>query len=302
MLLNEELTRVTAHIIDELLLRGFHRLPAQLKWRLSDKVLRQIRAHGRQLAPRVVRCRAGFRLLVDPVDWIGSHIGLRREFEPGLTRLVQRLVRSGDHFVDVGANIGYFSLLAARIVGDTGHVSSFEASPITRNALIRNMYLNGIAHRVSIHETAVWHADAELTFHQGPLENAGLSSLGDNSRGAGSFKVHAATLDSSLAHKERPVSFVKLDVEGAEYNALLGMNEVITRCRPIIALELSPGFLQHFGYTSANVLDLLTKEHRYAAYDYDATGRLCEADIRRLRVEAEQQNNLVLFPSERRVD
>ena len=49
--------------------------------------------------------------------------------------------------------------------------------------------------------------------------------------------------------------------------------------RPIIALEFSPEFLRRFGYTSADVLDLLTKEHRYVAYEYDATGRLCEADI-----------------------
>ncbi len=285
--------------VDELLLRGFHYLPAQLTWRLHDRALNRIRDHGKQLAPRAVRCRGGFRLLVDPADWIGSHIALRREFEPGLTRLVQRFLRPGGHFVDVGANIGYFSLLAACVVGDAGQVSSFEASPVIRQTLMRNICLNGVAHRISVHEAAAWDTDAELTFHQGPLENAGLSGLGENSRTIASFTVHATTLDSSLAHTERPVSFVKLDVEGAEYNALLGMNEVITQCRPIIALELSPAFLRRFDYTSADVLHLLTKEHRYVVYCYDARGRLCEADIRGLCVEAEQQNNLVFFPSEK---
>jgi FkbM family methyltransferase len=288
--------------VDELLLRGFHYLPAQVTWRLHDRALSRIRAHGKQLAPRAVRCRGGFRLLVDPADWIGSHIALRREFEPGLTRLVQRFLRPGGHFVDVGANIGYFSLLAACVVGNAGQVSSFEASPIITHTLMRNIFLNGMAHRVSVHEAAVWHADAELTFHQGPLENAGLSNLGDNSRATASFKVHATTLDSALEHTERPVNFVKLDVEGAEYNALLGMNQVITRFRPIIALELSPAFLRRFGCISADVLDLLTKEHRYVVYCYDAKGRLCEADIRGLCVEAEQQNNLVFSPSEKRLE
>ena len=92
---------------------------------------------------------------------------------------------------------------------------------------------------------------------------------------------------------------MKLDVEGAEFNALLGMKAIIMQWRPVIALELSPKFLQGFGHTSVDVLDLLTREHRYVAYEYDAAGRLFEADIRALRVEAEQQNNLVFFPSEK---
>ena len=160
--------------IDELLFVAFHRLPRWLKWRLNDRVLDRSRSHGKQLAPRVVRCHGGFRLLVDPADWIGSPIALRREFEPGLTRLVRRFLKPGGHFVDVGANIGYFSLLASRVLGDSGQVSSFEASPIIRHALMRTIYLNEIAHRVSVYEAAVWHTDAELTFHQGPLENSGL--------------------------------------------------------------------------------------------------------------------------------
>ena len=67
---------------------------------------------------------------------------------------MQRFLKPGDHFIDVGANIGYFSLLAAAVVGSAGRVSAFEASPITRQALVRNIALNGLQDHVTVHETA----------------------------------------------------------------------------------------------------------------------------------------------------
>lgn len=287
---------ILAFVIDELAMRGFHLLPAQLTWRLHDRALQHIRARGVRLAPRVVRCRAGFRLLVDPADWIGSHIAVRREFEAGLSRIIERYVGSGDHFVDVGANIGYFSLLAAGRVGDSGCVSAFEASPITRHALLRNVRLNAVAHRVAVLGVAAWDGESELTLHQGPWENAGLSTLGSDERSIESFTVRAVALDDCLPFHERPVRFVKIDVEGAEYHVLLGMRRIVDACRPMIALELSPRFLARLGHTATEVLDLLTVDFGYTAYEYDEKGRLFRADVAALRAEPDQQNNLVLLP------
>lgn len=286
-------------VIDELAMRGFRLLPAALKWRWHDRALDHIRARGMQLAPRVVRCRAGFRLLVDPADWIGSHLALRREFEPGLSRLVQRMVKAGDHFVDAGANIGYFSLLAASRVGSTGHVTAFEASPVARHALIRNIHLNDLGARVTVNGSAVWHTDAELTFHQGPVDNAGLSGLLETDRSVDSFVVAATRIDASVKMHEREVSFVKLDVEGAEYNALLGMAGILDAGRPIIALELSPKLLAQFGYAPADVLQFLVVDRDYVVHDYDAYGRLHKADIDLLARDHGQQSNLLFLPREK---
>jgi len=285
-------------MIDELLLRCFHRLPAWLAWRFGDRVLQRIRAHDGGMAPRAVRCRGGFRLVVDPADWIGSHIAVRREFEAGLSRIVERYVGPGDHFVDVGANIGYFSLLAAGLVGDAGRVSAFEASPVTRHALLRNVRLNGIADRVVVFGAAAWDGDSELTLHQGPVENAGLSTLGGDARSIDSFTVRAVALDDCLPFHDHPVRFVKIDVEGAEYHVLLGMRRIIDACRPVIALELSPRFLARLDHTSAEVLDLLSVDLGYSAYDYDDKGALSPANVAALRSEQDQQNNLVLLPPE----
>lgn len=288
-----------SNAIDELLLHGFHRLPSPLVWRLNDWALRRVRAHGRQLVPRVVRCRGDFRLLVDPADWIGSHIALRREFEPGLGCIIKRFLKPGDHFLDVGANIGYFSLLAAGIVGASGYVSAIEASPITRQSLFRNLQFNRLDARIRIHDLAVWDSETELTFHQGPLENSGLSGLAESHRSVASFKVRAGTLDSAVPFRQRPVSFAKLDVEGAEYHALMGMKEIIAQRRPVIALELSPAFLGRFGHSPRDVLDFLVREHEYACYGYDSRGELRAADLAALCDEKGEQENLLFMPGER---
>lgn len=285
-----------ANAIDEMLLHGFHRLPSVISWRMHDRVLRRIRNHGIRLPPRVVRCRDGFRLLVDPADWIGSHVALKREFEPGLTRIVQRFLNRGDHFVDVGANIGYFSLLAAGVTGSTGWVSAFEASPITRQALARNIALNGLQERIVVEGAAAWDAVAELIFHQGPVDNSGLSSLAAMPRTIASFNVIAAPLDDLVPFRQKSVHFVKLDVEGAEYNVLAGMRKIIHACRPIIALELSPRLLQGFGHNSEALLRLVTRDFGYEVHWYDSRGQLSPADTDALAGEHDAQENLLLLP------
>jgi hypothetical protein len=105
--------------------RSFRWLPG--RWRL----VRLLKSRGDEIArlgPRVVRIWAGQRVRVDPADFVSRHILIAGDYEAATTDLFRKLLRPGDSAIDAGANIGYFSLVASRLVGPTGRVYAFDAS------------------------------------------------------------------------------------------------------------------------------------------------------------------------------
>src|SRR5882757_4827335 len=91
---------------------------------------------------RIVRARFGARFAVDTQDLIQRYIYMFGVWEPHMTRWLQSRLRPGDTFVDVGANIGYYSILASRLVGDEGRVVALEASPAFHQQLLKQVRLN----------------------------------------------------------------------------------------------------------------------------------------------------------------
>jgi FkbM family methyltransferase len=276
----------------------FPALPSSLQWRLGRTILNNVRRHGESLSPRVVRCKDGFKMMIDPIDFLGSHVALYREYEPGLSIIVRSLLQRGDHFVDIGANIGYFTLLAASQVCKEGHVSSFEASPIICKELRRNVSLNGFSDRVAIYQNAAYSEEKELTFYQGPSEHCGISSLRYLPNSAYTFRVSAVILDELISYKKFPIKFIKIDVEGAEYDVLVGISKILDFCCPFVALELTDGFLRKFGHSSEKVINLLYRKHKYFLYRYNHKGILEKFDIKNGTENQKFQLNLFFAPRE----
>jgi len=109
-------------------------------------------------------------------DWIPQDIFLTGEFEPDTSVVVRKLLRKGDVVVDVGANIGYYSLLFSRCVGTDGHVYSFEPVPQLASALRKNADLNQFE-QITLSNLALSDHNGEARFYVGPEDNSGLSSL-----------------------------------------------------------------------------------------------------------------------------
>jgi FkbM family methyltransferase len=164
-------------------------------------------------------------------------------YEPGATRLVLDSLGPGDVFVDVGANSGYFTVLAALRVGAAGRVFAFEPNPATRRQLEHHVRINGVAGRVSIVDVALAGADAEdgRLYVSRWTDNDGIASLTPApetvARGGlhpdHSIAVRVRSFDSWLRSAALArIDLMKIDVEGAEAQVLAGMTDAFSRIPP----------------------------------------------------------------------
>jgi FkbM family methyltransferase len=151
------------------------------------------------------------------------------KFMPNFLKLQRKEV-----FVDVGANIGKYTLPMARIVGDEGIVVAIEPSLLNYRTLRRNIESNGIKNVIAIN-VAAW--DKECTLRLFTAKWAGRSSI-KKDRGQGWTEVKARRMDNVLRELSlRRVDWIKIDVEGSECEALLGLQETINSYQPDIVLE-----------------------------------------------------------------
>lgn len=173
-------------------------------------------------------------------------------------KVICRNLDPGDTFVDVGANIGYYTLLAARRVGETGKVFAVEASPEVLLRLRENIEANKLTN-VSIVPYAVGERDGECEIYIPESQTHGVASLRDQGYGPTHVaKIEMRCLDDLLDQASR-IDFVKIDIEGAELGALKGMARIITNHRPLILVEIVPKFLQNFGHSSVELVDFVLR-------------------------------------------
>jgi FkbM family methyltransferase len=152
--------------------------------------------------------------------------------------LLAAVLRQGDVFLDIGANVGFFTVIAARLVGVSGSVVAFEPVPSNAALIRRNARINGFWN-VAVHEAAASSTagKAELILAEF-AGGASLASVGSPPDASGRMEVRTITVDGLIAAGLIPApSLVKIDVEGAEHEVLLGMRETLKRCRPNLLLE-----------------------------------------------------------------
>ncbi len=191
------------------------------------------------------RTRFGATVMCRLPDLIATYVWVfGGEWEPDLTRFIVNRLRDGDVFIDVGANVGYYSLLAARSVGVNGNVVAVEASPVMFDQLRRNTGADRLGDRVRlVNKAAAAKSGGKLTVFSGPRHNTGMSTT-LSTRGLDvEATIEALRLDQIFTCEEAAsIRIVKIDVEGAEPDVLAGMSNLIgvLRSDAEIVVELSP--------------------------------------------------------------
>ena len=156
--------------------------------------------------------------------------------EPLVQEALRRLLRPGDVVYDIGANVGFFTVLAARLVGSGGAVVAFEPLPSTAEALRRNAALNGFAH-VTVVARAVGRAAgaAKLALR----EESTWARLAAPGETGPTVEVEMVAIDDLVGSGAiRPPALVKIDVEGAELEVIAGMRRTIAAHHPTILCEM----------------------------------------------------------------
>ena len=167
-------------------------------------------------------------------------------YEPGTTHLVERLLEPGMVVVDVGAHVGYYTLLAAKQVGPKGKVYAFEPESANYALLEENIGLNGYQNIVTI-KSAVSSRSGSSTLYLTALDNGRHSTYHHDLPENGSEVVKATTLDAFLEGEEWPrVDLVKMDVEGAEEDVFQGMERLLRESEDLkIVMEFNPRLLEN---------------------------------------------------------
>jgi FkbM family methyltransferase len=241
----------------ELLALSLRRIRWQgVRWRLIPFALRLAQASLPQEEVRDVTTRSGFRMRVRLGDWLGRHVFVRGEYEPETAKVIDALLRPGDSFADVGANAGYFTLLASRRVGRRGRVIAFEPVPVTREELLTNVRLNR-ACNITVFDRALSNASGQATFSIGPTDHRGTSSFRPLTDESALITVETARLDDLLP-AEQKVHVIKIDVEGAEQMALEGMRDRLGRDTPDLIIEITDQYLRSLGNSAVALCELLS--------------------------------------------
>jgi len=210
----------------------------------------------------------GVTILVDPASVFGARILEEGAYEPEVVRTLNTILREGDVFVDLGANEGFFSMIAARIVGPKGRVFAIEPQVRLWPVIIQNIVLND-ATNVTLVPFAVSDSPGEAEIVVTPASNSGAASLVANSSMLSRFrprqKVAIRSLDElSRSYGFERVSLMKVDIEGFELNALRSAESLLKsrRIRNII-LEIHPAHLAALGQSPEDVVRLL-EQHGYS--------------------------------------
>ena len=208
----------------------------------------------------------GFSVYVDEDDIaVGRHVATGG-YEPDVTALFRRMLEPGMSVIDIGANIGYFAMLAASLVGPSGHVLAVEPNPRNARMLEASRKANGFAN-MTLCQAAAGEATGVLALHA-VYSNGMTAAVSDDVDHLLAAETVACLRVDRLVEPGRKVDFIKIDVEGAEYTALIGCTRIIEADRPVIVSEFSPeliagisgisgpGYLRWlaaFGYTIAVV-------------------------------------------------
>ena len=180
------------------------------------------------------------------------------QYEEETTQLFERLVRPGMTIFDIGAHVGYYSLLAAKLAGPTGRVHSFEPDPDNYSLLTKNVEENAYTTITAINQGAAADSGVRELFISG-LDNGRHSIYRQDLPQKGSVPISTTTVDEYWISQGSPtVDLVKMDVEGAELDVFKGMEALLDGCRDIkLIVELNPALLKSAQVEPAELLNLI---------------------------------------------
>jgi FkbM family methyltransferase len=213
------------------------------------------------------KTRFGFEMSGSTEDMIQRYIYVFGVWEPHLTSWVQSRLKPGDTFIDVGANIGYFTLLAASCVGQDGWTVGIEASPSIFGLLKENLGRNKFDDRVRAVNMAASDRDGTLTVYSGHFGNVGTTTMVPSDELQIETTISAKPLSEILTEREiAGARLIKIDVEGLEGPVVRGFLPVLEQCRQDVEIILEVnGQPTPEGETTADTVGQLTERgfHTY---------------------------------------
>ncbi len=189
-----------------------------------------------------------------------------------MTEVIKSIITRGMVCLDIGAMIGYFTLIMARLVGEEGKIFAFEPSPHNFDLLVKNIAINGYDNITAVPKAVSnKNEKTELFLDRINLGSHSLVTPGENTHTLGKdiIEVEAQTLDSLFRDYNGKIDFVKIDAGGAETAVLEGMETIINQNKDLMIItQFQPGPLATFGSSSEEFQNRLI-QYGFKLYDID---------------------------------
>lgn len=207
----------------------------------------------------------GHKLFLDKFDSL--NLFMRGSFEEFETEIVKKIIKKGDIVLDVGANIGYYTLIFAKLVGKNGKVFSFEPDPTNFDLLTKNVKINGYENVILVRKALSYKTGKTNLFLSNT--NAGDHMIVDTKENRDTVEIEMTTGDDYFRDFSEQLNFIKMDVQGAEIDALRGMSSLLQKINDIkIMIEFAPKWLKNFGYDPLKLLNYL-REYDFKLFEID---------------------------------
>ena len=225
-------------------------------------------------------------------DNVSTALYLNGCFEPDDTKGFIESLNEGDTFIDIGAHIGYYSMVASRLVGDSGKIICFEPTPSTYSLLVKN-----IQHKKNIkaENLAVYSIQTNMEFNDYGLKYMVFNSfqkarLKDIDLVANHINVQTTTLDNYCRLNNINPAFIKIDAESVELDILQGAVDTIKKFKPKFLIEV--GDFEHIDAGSSKKIISFLTEFNYDVFEYNGVSFI-KHDILKTAYPA---MNLYFFP------
>ena len=184
---------------------------------------------------------------------------LGHDYEHDTIKVWLSLLEKGHVVWDIGSNIGLYTILTSRAVSPGGQVVAFEPSPYSYKTTLKHIEINGLEDVASVRRHAISMDDGSVLEFGISEDNSADPTNRLHRPGGKMIEVPVESLDGIMTRSEREVDFVKIDIEGAEMDALAGAEKLMTsdEWRPVILLAVHPMFLPEFGYETSQIADLV---------------------------------------------
>jgi FkbM family methyltransferase len=217
----------------------------------------------------------GHKMFLDSRDILG--LSTEGTYEPFETEIVKREIKKSDVALDIGANIGYYTLLFARLVGEEGKVFAFEPDPYNFSLLQKNVEINGYKN-VELIPKAVSNETGKSRLYFKNKDHV-QNMIFDNHTSLPSAEIETTRLDDYFANYQGKIDFIKMDIQGAEGRAIQGMDYLLKINSGMkIAMEFEPASLILSGMEPGKCLKLLVA-HGYNLYQIVTQERIIKPVI-----------------------
>jgi len=222
--------------------------------------------------------KSGTKIYVRKKDYLSRWYRCYGEYEAETMRIMRKYAREDEIFLDIGANLGVFSLEIART--EKCNIIAFEPNPPTAECFKKSIKANKLTDRIKLFQVALSSESCKVNLIDSPI-NAGASALetsasmnniGDR------YEVRAESLDDFsdfkllLAELNKKIGLIKMDIEGAEMLALEGMSNVLKKHKPVLIIELIDSQLRSFGSSKKELVKLLNSYDFKLSNEFEGNG------------------------------